>query len=147
MDIYRIQTADIDLDEVIQAIRDPASGGEAIFLGTVRDQFLGRDSRGLFYEAYQELAEKELARIGETLKREFGVRHVVMIHRIGELALTETAVVVAVSAPHRHEALAACEAGINRVKSRAPIWKQERWADGGEDWHHDPEASSGEKPL
>lgn len=147
MDRYRVQTDPMaSVEEVLQEIRDPDCGGEALFIGTVRNQFEDRASLGLFYEAYQELAEKELARIGAELKAEFGVRHVVMVHRVGELALTEAAVLVAVSAPHRHQALAAVAAGIDRVKERAPIWKKERWADGADSWHDDP-LSSGETPL
>ncbi|MCL5116418.1 MAG: molybdenum cofactor biosynthesis protein MoaE [Firmicutes bacterium] len=140
MDIYRVQREPIQVDEALQAIRDEAAGGEALFLGTVRNVFEGRASQGLYYEAYQELAEKEMARIGAELKQEFGVLHVVMIHRVGELALADVAVMVAVSTPHRAEALKACHAGIDRIKSRAPIWKKERWADGGTAWHDDPMA-------
>lgn len=138
MDRYVIQTEPIGVEHALAAIQDPAAGGEALFLGTVRNEFAGHPSVGLFYEAYQDLAEKEMARIGAELKAEFGVLHVVMIHRVGELALTEAAVLVAVSAPHRDAAIQACHAGIDRIKARAPIWKKERWADGPAVWHHDP---------
>ncbi|PSR22421.1 MAG: molybdopterin synthase [Sulfobacillus acidophilus] len=144
MDIVRIQDVPIDVNEGIAAIIDERAGGEAIFLGTVRNVFEGRASRGLFYEAYRDLAEKEMKRIEEELKREFDVLHVVMVHRIGELALGEIAVMVAVSAAHRHQAIRACEAGIDRIKSRVPIWKKERWADGKTAWHDDPEAGAGQ---
>lgn len=137
MDIYRITPDPLVPAEALTAVSDPAAGAEALFVGTVRDHFEGRASRGLFYEAYEGLAEKELARIGEELKREFGVIHVVIMHRIGELNLEEASVVVAVSAGHREAAFLAARAGIDRVKTRAPIWKRERWADGEEQWHHD----------
>lgn len=145
MDIYRVQEDRIDVEEALSAIADDRAGGQAVFLGTVRNEFEGRASVGLFYEAYRELAEKEMARIAGELKAEFHALHVAMIHRIGELALGESAVIVAISAPHRQEAILACHAGIDRIKSRAPIWKKERWADGEAQWHHD--TSSGEKPL
>lgn len=145
MDIYRIADEPIDVIAALAAIADPKAGGQAVFLGTVRDHFDGVASRGLFYEAYRQLAEKEMTRIGAELKQEFGVLHVVMIHRVGELALTETAVLVAISSGHRHEAIEACHAGIDRIKSRAPIWKKERWASGLSQWHH--EANSSETPL
>ncbi len=147
MDIIRVQNGAIEVQEALDAIQDPASGGQALFLGTVRNQFEGRPSRGMFYEAYQELAEAEMAAIAAELKAEFGVAHVVMVHRVGELALGESAVLVAISSAHREEALRACQAGIDRIKVRAPIWKKERWADGGTDWHDDPAARSGETPL
>lgn len=138
MDIIRVQPDPIDLRVAQEAIADPGAGGQAYFVGTVRNEFEGRPSTGLFYEAYQDLAEKEMSRIGGELKEQFGVLHVVLIHRVGELRLGELAVVVAVSAPHRAAALEACRVGIDRVKERAPIWKKERWADGSEAWHHDP---------
>lgn len=141
-DIYRVVAQSIDVGEALTAIADPGTGGQAIFLGTVRNEFNGRPSRGLFYEAYQEMAEKEMRQIGDELKVEFGARHVVMIHRVGELALGEISVVVAVSAPHRPQAFSACRAGIDRLKARVPIWKKERWADGEDSWHYDDEAPS-----
>lgn len=138
-DLYRITEDPIDIAEVLAAIADPATGAHAVFFGTVRDEFEGRASRGLFYEAYAELAEKEMRQIGEELKAEFGIHHVAMVHRVGELGLTEVSVVVAVSSPHRPDAFPACRAGIDRVKARAPIWKKELWTDGQEHWHYDDE--------
>lgn len=137
MDIYRVDTNPIDLNEVVSAIRDVGCGGETVFLGTVRNEFEGRASQGLFYDAYRPLAEKEMARIGEELKKEFGVWHVVLIHRIGEMALSAVSVVVGISAPHREATFMAAHAGIDRIKTRVPIWKEERWADGGSAWHFD----------
>jgi molybdopterin synthase catalytic subunit len=142
----RVQTEPLDLAAALAAVSDPACGGLAFFVGTVRNTFEGRASQGLFYEAYPELAEKEMRRIADELEREFGVRHVVLWHRIGELGLGEAAVLVAASAPHRDKAIAAVQVGIDRVKARAPIWKKERWADGGSGWHHDS-LNLGETPL
>lgn len=142
MDIYRIQNEPIVVEEALHAISDPATGGEALFLGTVRNHFDGRESQGLFYEAYAELAEMEMGRIGQELKERFGVSHVVMIHRTGELTLGEVAVVVAISSAHREAAMLACHQGIDEIKRRVPIWKKERWADGPAGWHHDPRESS-----
>lgn len=138
MDIIRVQSDPIALSLAEQAIRDEAAGGHAFFVGTVRNSFEGRESRGLFYEAYAPLADRELARIADELHHEFGVLHVVLIHRVGELGLGDVAVVVAASAPHRQDALTAVAAGIDRVKVRVPIWKKERWAAGGDSWHHLP---------
>lgn len=145
VDIVRIQADALDVEECLSAIADVQAGGQSVFLGTVRNSFEGRESRGLFYEAYPQLAEKEMARIADELHREFGVLHAALIHRVGELALGETAVIVAVSAGHRQEAIEACHAGIDRIKARVPIWKKERWADGQDAWHDDP--SSDGRPL
>lgn len=143
MDIIRVQDRPIDIDGARSAIHDDGAGGEAVFIGTVRNSFEGRPSLGLFYESYQDLAEKEMRRIAQELRQEFGILRLVMIHRVGELAIGEAAVVVAVSAPHRGEAFAACHAGIDRVKERVPIWKKERWAEGESRWHHEPASSGG----
>lgn len=142
MRLIRVQDAPIRVEEALSAIEDRESGGHAMFLGTVRNQFEGRASVGLFYDAYPELAEKEMDRVAGELEAEFPILHVAMIHRTGELALGDIAVLVAVSAPHRHAAIQACQAGIDRIKARAPIWKKERWAEGGDAWHDDPGGSS-----
>jgi molybdopterin synthase catalytic subunit len=139
MDLYRIQTNPITVDEFRPLVADPAAGAEACFLGVVRNEFGGRPSRGLRYEAYASLAEKEMARVGEELRREYGALHVVMVHRVGTLDIGEVSVLVMVSAPHRKDALAACQAGIDRLKARVPIFKQELWADGAEAWHGAPD--------
>ncbi|AEJ39665.1 Molybdopterin synthase catalytic subunit [Sulfobacillus acidophilus TPY] len=139
MDIYRITTEPIVIQEALDAIQDPACGGQAIFLGTVRNEYEGRPSHGLIYDAYRPLAEKEMARIGDELRRRHDIRHIVMIHRIGHLAVTDMAVVVAVSAAHREAAMAAAREGIDEIKRRAPIWKKELFDDGDEAWHHDPD--------
>lgn len=138
MDIYRIQEGPIDVGEALASLFDPACGGQALFLGVVRNEFQGRASAGLDYDAHKTLAEREMSRIGEDLRLEFGVRHVVMVHRIGHLALGEASVLIAVSAPHRHAALDACGAAIDRLKSRVPIFKRELWADGEAAWHGEP---------
>jgi molybdopterin synthase catalytic subunit len=138
MDIYRIQDAPIDTGEAVQALLDPTCGGQALFLGVVRNEFQGRQSAGLEYDAHVSLAEREMSRIGEEIRLEFGVRHVVMVHRIGRLDLGEASVLIAVAAPHRHAALDACEAAIDRLKSRVPIFKRELWADGEAGWHGEP---------
>ena len=140
MDVYRITKEPIDVEEALQAITDPAVGAQAIFLGTVRNEFEGKSSQGLYYDAYVGLAEKELAQIGAELKDEFGARHVVLIHRTGDLPVGAISVLVAVSTGHRPEAFEAARHGIDRVKARVPIWKKEHWSDGGDAWHHDPTA-------
>ncbi len=140
MDVYRITKEPIDVASALIDIADDRAGAQALFLGTVRNEFEGRSSRGLYYDAYEPLAEKELRRIGEELKQEFGALHVVLIHRIGDLPLGVVSVLVAVSTGHRGEAFAAAREGIDRIKLRVPIWKKEHWGNGQDAWHHDPEA-------
>ena len=138
MDIFRIQESPILVAEALDALADPACGGQALFLGVVRNEVQGRASSGLEYDAHVSLAEREFRRIGDEIRLEFGVRHIVMVHRTGRLALGEASVLVGVSAPHRHAALNACEAAIDRLKGRAPIFKRELWADGEAAWHGEP---------
>ncbi len=135
MDFYQITPNPIDVAGALERLNDPHIGAQALFLGTVRDEFEGRASRGLFYDVYPAMAEKQLQAIGQTLKEEFGVDHVVIVHRIGELPVGAASVLVGVSSGHRAAAFAAARAGIDRVKSEVPIWKKERWVDGHSGWH------------
>ncbi len=137
-DVYRIQHEVIDVAAFLPLLADPGVGGQALFLGVVRDEFAGRRSRGLTYEAYAVLAEREMARIGQDLRSRWDLRRIVMVHRVGPLAVGEVSVLVACAAAHRDQALEACRAGIDRLKERVPIWKQEHWADGEDAWHGAP---------
>lgn len=138
MDRYEVTTDGLDIERALADVSDPACGGIVAFLGVVRNEFDGRASQGIEYQAYQAMAEKEMRRIGEALKEEFDVRHVVMRHRVGRLAVSEASVLVAVSGPHRGPVFLACQRGIDRLKETVPIWKKELWADGSEAWHDDP---------
>jgi molybdopterin synthase catalytic subunit len=95
-----------------------------VFLGTVRSENEGRAVSHLEYEAYAPMAEKEMRRIGEEIRERWPVAAVAMRHRIGRLEVGETAVIIAVSAPHRAEAFAACQYAIDRLKEVVPIWKK-----------------------
>jgi molybdopterin synthase catalytic subunit len=114
----------------------PDCGGVVLFSGTVRDHAEGRSGvTSLTYEAYEEHVVGRLERIAEELRRRWpGVGRVVLWHRTGELALTESSVVVAVSAPHRPEAFEAARFGIDTLKATAPIWKKETWGADDAGW-------------
>jgi molybdopterin synthase catalytic subunit len=113
----------------------PGCGGVVCFVGTVRDHADGRDGvTGLVYEAYEEHALGRMEMVAaETRARYPDVGRLVLLHRVGPLDVTDAAVVVAVSAPHRDEAFAAARFAIDAVKASVPIWKRETWAD-GEEW-------------
>jgi molybdopterin synthase catalytic subunit len=117
-----------------QSLADPACGGYASFEGWVRNHNEGRRVMRLEYEAYETLAVKEGKRIVAEALARFGVRRVACVHRLGELAIGELAVWVAVSAAHRDEAFAACRYVIDEVKQRVPIWKKEHYPDGDSGW-------------
>jgi molybdopterin synthase catalytic subunit len=111
----------------------PRCGGVVTFVGTVRDHAAGRDGvSALEYEAYEGPATDRLAALAaEARVRWPGVGRVVLLHRVGRLALEDAAVVVVVSAPHRDEAFAAARWCIDTLKATVPIWKKEEWAGGG----------------
>ena len=116
----------------------PDCGAVVVFVGTVRDHAEGRPGVvSLEYEAYVEQAEARMGAVAEEARARFdGVGRIALLHRTGPLALTEAAVVVAVSAPHRGEAFDAARFCIDTLKATVPIWKKEAWA-GGEDWGTD----------
>ena len=113
----------------------PDCGAIAVFCGTARDH--AGDRAGvdeLVYEAYEEQAEPRLGAVAAEVRRRWPmVGRIALLHRTGRLAVGDTAVVVAVSTPHRAEAFAAAHFAIDAVKASVPIWKKERW-DGGEAW-------------
>jgi molybdopterin synthase catalytic subunit len=132
--LAEVRTTPLSIDEVVRAVTHASAGGIAIFLGVVRDHHAGNAVTRLDYEAYTELANKEMARILDELVRTHSNTRVAALHRVGELAIGEIAVVVAASAVHRAEAFELCRAAIDRIKENVPIWKKEWAADGSALW-------------
>ena len=120
----------LSVDDVLDAVRDDGFGGLVVFLGTVRSESRGARVTHLEYEAYAEMAERKMREIGARLEREHAPARVAMHHRVGDLAIGETAVIVAAGAPHRDAAFAAARAAIDELKSVVPIWKKEHTEDG-----------------
>jgi len=116
----------------------PDCGAVVLFSGTARDHAAGRPGvEQLEYEAYEEQVEPRLRVIVDEMRTRWpSVGRVVLVHRVGVVPVTESAVVVAVSAPHRDEAFLAARFGIDAIKASVPIWKHEKW-DGGESWGTD----------
>ena len=137
---FNISDQAIDQEALRELLAHDAAGAFVGFEGRVRDHNDGRAVTGLRYEAYSALAETEGERVlGEALAR-FGILDARCVHRIGDLGIGEVAVWVGVSAAHRDAAFAACRYIIDEVKSRVPIWKQERYREGDADWLH-PEST------
>jgi molybdopterin synthase catalytic subunit len=130
----RVQLEPLSLDEAANAVADPAAGAICIFTGTVRDRSDAGDVTGLTYEAWHELAEQRLRELGDDILRRWPVRRVAIVHRVGQLSVGETSVIVAVSAPHRAEAFEACRHGIEQLKQDVPIWKKEGLVSGDAHW-------------
>ncbi len=111
---------------------DPGCGAVVVFTGTARDHSSGRDGvTRLEYEAYESQVVPRLDEIAARARDRWpGLARIVMLHRVGEVPLTEAAVVVAVSSPHRGEAFEAARFGIDTLKATVPIWKREDWSQG-----------------
>lgn len=133
---FRLSDAPIRIDPLRDCLRHETAGAFASFEGWVRDHNEGRAVQGLHYEAYVALAEKEGERILEEAMGRFDIVEARCVHRIGELRIGELAVWVGVSAAHRGAAFDACRHVIDEVKSRVPIWKQERYREGDAGWLH-----------
>jgi molybdopterin synthase catalytic subunit/molybdopterin converting factor small subunit len=128
--LAEVRDSALSIDEVIAAVRHPSAGAIAVFMGVVRDHHQGKAVLRLDYEAYRELAEKEMRRILDQLAEEQPGTRLAALHRVGELAIGDIAVVVCASSPHREAAFASCRTAIDRIKASAPIWKKE-WAPDG----------------
>ena len=131
--MFSISDTPIALDRLLTAVADPDAGAIATFLGTTRRTNRGRNVLKLEYEAYRDMAESELRRIGEEAGERWPICRVAIVHRVGAVPLGEASVAIAVSAPHRAEAIHACHFAIDRLKHVAPIWKKE-YFEGGEVW-------------
>jgi molybdopterin synthase catalytic subunit len=123
----------LSLDRVVDEVRSDEAGAIATFTGTTRVHSRGRTVTHLDYEAYEGMAEKVMEEIADALRARYELTGIAIHHRVGRCAIGETSVVIAVSAPHRQDALAACKDAIDELKERVPLWKKEVY-EGGEEW-------------
>jgi molybdopterin synthase catalytic subunit/molybdopterin converting factor small subunit len=130
---FRLSEEPIDPAAVIGEAADPRAGGIATFVGTTRAESRGRTVHYLDYEAYGGMAEKVMAELASELKAKHELCEVAIAHRVGRVDVGEISVVIAVSAPHRAAALAACHEAIDTLKTTVPLWKKEVY-EGGEEW-------------
>ena len=130
---FRLTEGPVNLTSVVVAVVDERAGAIATFLGTVRAQSRGREVIALEYEAYQEMAEDVLGQIAAEVDERYDLCKVAITHRLGRVEVGETSVAIAVSAPHRQDALSACADVIEALKARVPLWKKELY-EGGEEW-------------
>lgn len=123
-------------DRAVEFVQDASAGGVAVFLGTTRAETnsAGRSLIALDYEAYGEMAGKQLAELAARARTKWPVIKLVLLHRTGQVGLGEPSVVIAVSTPHRGEAFEACRWLIDTLKAEVAIWKKEVWADGSGTW-------------
>ncbi|MGH3077989.1 MAG: molybdenum cofactor biosynthesis protein [Gaiellaceae bacterium] len=130
---FRLSETPLSVEGAVDEVRSDDAGAVATFVGTTRKRSRDREVLYLEYEAYEGMAEKVMAELADELKRRHGLCEVAIHHRVGRVSIGETSVVIAVSAPHRTAALAACREAIDELKVTVPLWKKERYV-GGEEW-------------
>ena len=126
----------IDHAALTERVRSDQAGAVCTFLGTVREMTGGRRTTSLEYQAYPEMALKQMAHLEAEARSRWPVIEAAIVHRVGHLGLGDISVVVAVSCPHRGQAFEACRWLIDTLKEVVPVWKKEVWADGSEEWVH-----------
>src|SRR5438552_412696 len=117
----------------VAEVETPDAGAIVTFVGTTRAHSRGRTVHHLDYEAYGGMAEQVMAELAEGLKSRYELCEVAIAHRVGRVEIGGLSVVIAVSAPHRADALAACKEAIDTLKQTVPLWKEEVH-EGGEGW-------------
>lgn len=126
----------IDYTALVESVRSSQAGAVVLFLGTVREFTVGRQTLALDYEAYPGMAEAKLAELEAQAREKWPIDRVGIVHRLGHLELGEISVAVAVSCPHREQAFQAGQYLIDELKVTVPIWKRENWGDGTKEWVH-----------
>jgi molybdopterin synthase catalytic subunit len=132
-DFVELTSEPIDITSVARRVVPPDCGATVTLDGYVRQYTKGRETLYLIYEAYEEMALKEMKKLAEIARERFEISNVGMVHRTGRLEIGATSVVISVASPHRRAAFEACEWLIKELKQTVPIWKKEVYAD-GEEW-------------
>lgn len=123
----------IDLAALLADPR-PSDGAVCLFVGVVRNESEGKETVAIEYQAYEEMAEMELAHVAASVSQEWPGAFVRISHRVGRLEVGEPSVAILVTAPHRETAFAACRLAIEWLKETVPIWKKEIRPDGSGEW-------------
>ncbi|WP_100011459.1 molybdenum cofactor biosynthesis protein MoaE [Lentibacillus sediminis] len=132
-ELFTVTEAPIPVEDLVKKVERPEAGAITTFIGTVREWTKGKRTEYLEYQAYVPMAVKKLAEIGDEIAEKWPDVKTAITHRIGRLEISDIAVVIAVSSPHRKAAYEANEYAIERIKQIVPIWKKEHWED-GETW-------------
>lgn len=123
----------IDYGNLISTVMRESDGALAFFAGVVRDHHDDHSVQSIFYDAYREMAEKEIEAVVQEVRRRYRPVSIAVVHRLGLLRVGETSIAIACASPHRAEAFAACREVIDEIKNRVPIWKKEK-SPQGEEW-------------
>ncbi len=136
-EFFRITSEPLEPGALMALVQSPDMGAIVTFTGIVRNHFANRPTAALEYEAFEPMASSVLADLASQARTQWGTGAIAIHHRVGHLGIGETAVLIVVAAPHRHEAFEAAEWLMDRIKEVAPIWKKEHWADGESEWAED----------
>jgi len=128
--LFEVTAEPLSADSLVRAVLTEADGAVVTFVGTVRDNNKGRRVLALEYEAYAEMAETEMRRIGLEMISKWGLHGIGMRHRVGRLEVGETSVIIAAASAHRQEAFEACSEALDMLKATVPVWKKEYFEDG-----------------
>ena len=128
--VFQIIHTPIPIEPLIAQLSQPGNGAVVIFSGIVRDNTGGRRTRFLEYEAYVPMALRKMEEIGRSLKQQWPVDRVGIVHRLGRLEIGEASIVIVVTSSHRKAAFEACRSAIDTLKKIVPIWKKEYFEDG-----------------
>ena len=130
---FLLSAEPLEAEAAVAEVHDERAGAVATFIGTTRRESRGRTVTYLEYEAYPGMAERTMEEIARELEARYELCGIAIHHRVGRVDLGGTSVVIAVAAPHRQDALAACRDAIDTLKERVPLWKKEVY-EGGEEW-------------
>ena len=139
--VFKIVDGPICEEELFKHVRADEDGAVLTFAGVVRNHSNNQNTEYLTYEAYQPMAESEMAKIGTEVVKRWDVNDIGILHRVGRLEIGDISVLIAVSSPHRGDGFAACQYAIDTLKQTVPIWKKEVTI-GGEYWVEGPNSTT-----
>ncbi len=137
----------IDTNEVLRSVGSGQAGASVLFVGCTRQFTLGKETVELNYECYHEMAVKKLTELRSLAEKQWPIVRCSIVHRIGRVPIGEASVAVAVSTPHRAASFEAAEWLIDTLKKEVPVWKQESFADGQNEWIHFDQAANSVEPT
>ncbi|XP_071793882.1 molybdopterin synthase catalytic subunit-like [Asterias amurensis] len=138
-DFIKVTPDPLSVEEITKMVTSPTSGAISLFIGTTRNNFDDKEVVCLEYEAYIPMAEKQIQIICRDVRTKWNVENIAVFHRLGVVPVTESSVIIAVSAPHRHPSLESVQYCIDTLKTTVPIWKKEMFADGEGTWKENKE--------
>lgn len=140
--MVQLTTIPIDVGPLLAAAQQPAAGAVVLFLGITREFTGEKQTTLLSYEAYDQMAERELQRLEAQARERWPLVECSLVHRTGVVPVSEASVAIVTSSPHRADAFDAGRWLIDELKRSVPIWKQEHYADGSTEWVHPTEEAS-----